>query len=216
MASLRVYWWAIWVMLTLSATIMSVVSARFLLPDPPAIGPDIMVNLSASKPVFLSHVFGGLTALLLGPWQFVGEIRNRWPRLHRWIGRSYVLAVAVSGACGFWVAWSTASGIIAALGFAAMAQIWLYVTWRGYLSARSGQFDQHRQWMVRSFAVTMAAISLRLGLCLVPVLGLRELPVYIFMSWACWIINLLLAECYLRSRKGRRAYVLKAKRMTAR
>jgi hypothetical protein len=54
--------------------------------------------------------------------------------------------------------------------------------------------------MIRSFALTAAAISLRLGLPIAPALGYDFTTGYIVMSWASWIINLAIAEIYLRCR----------------
>ncbi|MEH6631023.1 MAG: DUF2306 domain-containing protein [Halopseudomonas aestusnigri] len=194
-----------WIILMLSATAIALLSTRFLLPEPPHVGPEIMENFLAHKPAFLAHVLGSLIALLIGPWQFVKTIRGRWPTLHRWMGRTYMVAVLIGGIGGFVVAWTSISGPIAVAGFATLALLWLYVTGQGYQAARDGRYKEHREWMIRSFALTAAAITLRLGLPIAPALGYEFQTGYIALSWVCWLFNLGVAEIYLRV--GRRPSV---------
>ena len=193
-----------WMLLMLSATAIALLSTRFLLPEPPHVGPGIIDNFLANKPAFLMHVFGSLIALLIGPWQFVGTIRGRWPKLHRWLGRIYMVAVLFGGIGGFIVAWTTSSGPIAVGGFATLSVLWLYVTSKGYQTVRAGRYAEHRVWMIRSFALTAAAISLRMGLPVAPALGYEFVTGYIAMSWISWIFNLGVAELYLRA--GSKSY----------
>ncbi|MFD2206136.1 DUF2306 domain-containing protein [Kiloniella antarctica] len=194
-----------WLLLMLSATGIALLSTRFLLPDPPHVGPDIIDNFMDHKPAFLTHVLGSLIALLIGPWQFVSTIRRRWPQLHRWMGRIYMIAVLLGGIGGFIVAWTTSSGPVAVAGFALLSVIWLFVTGKGYQSVRAGRYAEHRMWMIRSFALTAAAITLRLGLPIAPAMGVEFQTGYIAMSWLSWLLNLTLAEIYLRSGRNDQA-----------
>jgi uncharacterized membrane protein len=190
--------WLAWGVIMVLATVISLMSLRFLMPDPPHVGPEIMANFKAHRPAFLAHVTGGLVALLLGPWQFVAKLRARFPKAHRWSGRVYLLAVLIGGIGGFLVAWTTVSGLMVSFGFSFLAVFWLYSSWRAYQSARAGEFTAHRRWMIRSFALTCAAITLRLGLPIAPALGYEFQTGYVILSWACWIINVAMAETYLR------------------
>ena len=52
--------------------------------------------------------------------------------------------------------------------------------------------------MIRSFALTFAAVTLRLYLPLIPLLGLSFIDGYRAVSFLCWIPNLIIAELYLR------------------
>lgn len=191
--------WIAWGVILILATIISLMSLRFLMPEPPHVGPEIMENFKAHRPAFLAHVTGGLVALLLGPWQFFPKLRARFPQLHRWSGRVYLAAVAVGGVGGFWVAWTSVSGLVVSFGFSGLALFWLYATWRAYQSARAGDFLVHREWMIRSFALTAAAITLRLGLPIAPALGFQLATGYVIMSWACWLINWAIAETYIHA-----------------
>ena len=187
-----------WLFIMLSATAISLLSLRFLLPNPPHVAPEIFVNFINHKTAFLAHITGSLTALLIGPWQFVTKLRSKLPKLHRWAGRIYMIAVLIGGIGGFIIAWSSEYGSIAVAGFALLSVVWLYITVKGYISARNLQFQAHSRWMLRSFALTAAAITLRLGLPIAPALGYEFDTGYIALSWASWLINLGIVEIYLK------------------
>ena len=55
--------------------------------------------------------------------------------------------------------------------------------------------------MVRSFAMTFAAVTLRLYLPIAPMLGYEFMPAYVAISWFCWVPNLIVAELYLSRAK---------------
>ena len=88
--------------------------------------------------------------------------------------------------------------MVASIGFASLSILWLYVTYKGYETARAKKFIDHRKWMIRSFALTAAAITLRMGLPIAPALGYDFVTGYIICAWACWLINLGIAEVYLK------------------
>jgi predicted membrane protein DUF2306 len=172
---------------------------RYWSGDPALLPYELRVNLLHNPPAFILHTsFGGL-ALLLAPWQFVGWLRRRHPRVHRWVGRLYVGCALISGVAAYPVAFGTIAGPIASAGFALMATTWLGTTLVAWRAVRQRRYAAHRRWMIRSFALALSAVTLRLAL-LVPVqLQLDFLPVYRVTSWASWLVNLLLAELWLRS-----------------
>jgi hypothetical protein len=55
-------------------------------------------------------------------------------------------------------------GLAARLGFVGLALGWLYTGLRAYLAMRARNVVSHRRWMVRDFALTFAAVTLRLWL----------------------------------------------------
>jgi hypothetical protein len=165
--------------------------------DPALLPYELRVNLLHNPPAFVLHTsFGGL-ALLLAPWQFVGSLRRRHPKVHRWVGRAYLGCVLVSGIAAYPVALGTIAGPIASAGFSLMATAWLATTFVAWRAARRRRYGAHRRWMIRSFALALSAVTLRVAL-LVPIgLQLDFLPIYRATSWASWIVNLLLAELWL-------------------
>jgi Predicted membrane protein (DUF2306) len=141
-------------------------------------------------------------ALLLGPWQFFASIRARRPVVHRWIGRSYVTLCLVGGLTGAVLAWNTSAGELARWGFLLLALTWLTVTGLAYLAVRRRDFVSHRRWMIRSFALTFAAVTLRLYIPLSAIAGLSMAFAYPLTAWAAWVPNLIVAEIWLRTHRA--------------
>ncbi|HEX7944621.1 MAG TPA: DUF2306 domain-containing protein [Phenylobacterium sp.] len=168
-------------------------------------GPQVLANLFA-RPWLLVHAAGAGTALLTVAFQFLPAIRRR-RAVHRWIGRVYGAAVIVSGSAGLALSVGTTAGPIAGLGFGLLAAIWIYVTSQGWLAARARRFDEHRRWMIRSFSLTFAAVTLRLYMPAAGIAGLDMGQAYVAIAWLAWVPNLALAELYLRREGVRREQV---------
>jgi len=175
---------------------IAIFSYRYLSPNGPLQAPNITGNPFA-KPWLVVHAAGAATALLVGGFQFIPALRrNR--TLHRWLGRIYATGCIVGGFAGFGLAFGSTAGPIAGWGFGALAMIWIYVTGQGWLTARTRRFDEHRRWMMRSFALTFAAVTLRLYMPLGDLAGLDGLQAYRAIAWVSWVPNLLAVELYLR------------------
>lgn len=142
-----------------------------------------------------THIFASALALLIGPLQFSARLRRARPALHRWLGRVYLgVAVAVGGVAGLYMSRYAFGGPVAQLGFAGLAAAWLYTGAMAYAAARQRHFLAHQRWMIRNFALTFAAVTLRLYLPPVFVFGLPFAASYALIAWLCWIPNLLVAE----------------------
>ncbi len=122
--------------------------------------------------VFTAHiVFGGL-ALLLSPVQLAARVRARIPRLHRVVGRVVLTSIVVAGAAGLVLATVNAAGPIGTAGFGALALLWVTFALLGLRAILRRDVVSHRRWMLRAFAMTYAAVTLRLWLLvLIPLLG---------------------------------------------
>jgi len=149
-------------------------------------------------PWIVVHAASAATALLLGPVQFLPAVRRRWPGVHRWTGRTYVVGCLAGGASGLVLAAGVSSGVTAGAGFGALGAVWMHATGQGWRTARARQWPEHRRWMVRSFAMTFSAITLRLYMPLAGVLGFDLMRAYPAIAWLCWVPNAVLAELYLR------------------
>ena len=175
---------------------LALVSFRYLLRvggAPPVIEGNLFI-----EPWLMVHVAGAATALLIGPWQFSSRPRTRLPTLHRWIGRIYVVSCLVGGAAGFVLALGASTGPISTLGFGSLAILWIVTTSLAWRRAVHGRFVEHRAWMIRSFALTFAAVTLRLYLPLHLLVGMHFDDAYRAISFLCWVPNLFVAELYLR------------------
>ena len=148
------------------------------------------------------HIAGGLGALLAGPWQFSGKLRARALNLHRWLGRFYLLEVALGSLAGLVMATVSEEGLPTHLGFGALAVLWFFTGLQAYRMVLRGNIAAHRQWMIRNFALTFAAVTLRNYMPLMLfVLHWPFRPTYITVSWLCWVPNLLIAEWLVRRQR---------------
>ena len=150
-----------------------------------------------------THLAGGLVALAIGPWQLNSRLRARAINWHRWMGRGYVVAVLVGGLAALPLAARSQAGLVAHIGFGLLAILWLTATALAYFRIRAGDRVSHREWMIRSYSLTLAAVTLRVYLPLSQVAGIPFADAYQAIAWICWMPNLVMAEwVVLRRRTG--------------
>jgi hypothetical protein len=153
----------------------------------------------------IAHIAGGSVALLVGPLQlWLGETRSKlaW---HRTLGTLYLLGVGAGVAGAYYLALTTPLGWIFGAGLLGLAVAWSITTAMAYLAIRRRLIDQHREWMIRSYVVTLAFVVFRALVALLSILGVGSLPDRLALaSWACWAVPLVLLEPCLQWRKLRR------------
>ncbi len=149
---------------------------------------------------FYTHTGFGAIALFTGGWQFLTRLRNRNLQLHRNAGKLYVVSVLLSSIAGFAIALHATGGLVPVVGFSTLALMWLATDIQAYRTIRQGNVVAHQQWMTRNYALTFAAVTLRLWLPLLQFgMGLTFLTAYSIVAWLCWIPNLLVAEWIVRN-----------------
>jgi uncharacterized membrane protein len=188
--------WSGWSTLVLLALGVSGYTLWLLLADP---RPSFVVALFDRSPLAaMVHLVCSPVALLTGALQINRVIRTRYEMLHRWLGRLYVLAAVLGGASGLALAFGSFAGPVTHWGFGLMAVLWLVTTGWGFGAIRSGARDTHRDWMIRSYAITLGAITLRLYIPISQIAGIPFEDAYRAIAWLCWVPNLLLAEWLIR------------------
>ena len=186
----------LWIM-AVSAVGVALVSYRYLVPGAPGAAPPILANRFTHLGALTVHAGLAATALLLGPFQFFPGLRARHRALHRRMGTVYVLSCIIGGVAGFVLAFGTTAGPVAAAGFGLLAITWVYVTGQAWRTAKARDFAAHRQWMIRSFALTLGAVTLRIYLPLAMGAGLSYATAYPAIAWLAWVPNLIVAQLYL-------------------
>ena len=147
----------------------------------------------------LIHIVPGMIALLSGPVQFLHRIRHWAPVLHRLTGWLYITAVATSLIGASRIITHSHGGPSTATGLGTLGVIWGIATLVGLIFILRRDPASHRRWMVRSYAATAAAVSLRFQLqFLIGLIGLDFDRAYVFVAWTSWLPILLLAEIWLR------------------
>jgi len=197
-----------WVILFLLCVDIVVVVSRYLTFDPEA-------YFAEQRDVYLRvefflgvHVLSGILALLVGPFQFVGRIRRRFLRVHRFLGAVYIASATALGMTGLVLAPTAYTGLVAVLGFTFLDVAMLFTTWTAVRMVVARRIGEHRRWMIRSFSLILAGVMLRLMTFAHAVLtgaGLTDMTfetAYAGISWLCWVPNLLVALWVTRRPTG--------------
>ena len=165
--------------------------------------PEMRATYALYPAAIYAHIFGSAVALIIGPFQFWTRLRNERPRLHRWLGRCYLLlGVGIGGSAGLFMAFHAYGGMPARLGFGILAVLWLYTGYRAWRAIRARDITSHRRWMVRNFALTFAAVMLRLYLPAAMASGMAFELAYPVVAWLCWVPNLWVAERFVIDRQN--------------
>ena len=146
----------IWISLGLTTLFVFITSEVLLITGYPMYHA-YRLQVIADRHLLIPHTLCGLIALLSGPIQFSARLRRRYLGVHRVLGRTYVVSVFIGAATGV----ALATGRPGFPGTSMQAAAWIVCTTAAFLTARNRQIIQHRQWMVRSYAVTFTFVSSR-------------------------------------------------------
>jgi uncharacterized membrane protein len=160
--------------------------------------PNVFANRFAGIGALAVHASLAATALFLGAFQLFPGIRARWPAWHRRAGTVYVIACLGGGGAGLLLALGATSGPIATAGFGLLAITWMGCTANAWRYARARNFVRHRRWMLRSYALSFAAVTLRIYLPIAIISHLDVAAAYRAIAFLCWVPNLALMELWLR------------------
>jgi len=146
----------LWILLGLTALFVFITSEVMLITDYPMYHA-YRLQVIADRHLLIPHTICGTLALLIGPINFSSRIRQRHLQLHRVLGRIYVVSVFVGSFTGI----ALARGRPGLPGTSMQAAAWMICTTAAVILARNRQIVQHRQWMMRSYAVTFTFVSSR-------------------------------------------------------
>jgi Predicted membrane protein (DUF2306) len=193
-----------WVIMTLLALMTIAFVAHYLAFNPNSYFPEQRDVYMRREFVLGVHVLCGMLALAVGPFQFVARIRRRFVRVHRSLGAAYIAGCTGLGLSGLILATTSYPSWITSLGFGSLAVSMLFTTWTALRMILARRIADHRRWMIRSFSLIFAAVSLRI---MTPLYGLLSgaglvsfsfATAYTWISWLCWVPNLLIAVWFTR------------------
>jgi len=144
------------------------------------------------------HIAGGVIALSVGIVQLWLGLTSRIARLHRGLGKLYVGTILIGSIGGFYLALTIHGNPPYAAGLFTLCVAWVITTCMAVLAIRRRDVHQHREWMMRSYAVTFAFVTFRFGVDALTSQGLPAGDAQGIMAWACWAVPLLLLEPLLQ------------------
>jgi len=154
------------------------------------------IHITHWKIAFFIHVFTSMFVLVAGFSQFSRRIMQKWTSIHRWMGRAYVWNILfVTGPASLVMAFYANGGWTSRAAFICLAFLWLIFTGKAWQTAHKGDYKAHRNWMYRSYALTLSALTLRAWKwVIVLMLAPPPMEVYRVVAWLGFLPNLLLAE----------------------
>ncbi|MEO6049711.1 MAG: DUF2306 domain-containing protein [Pyrinomonadaceae bacterium] len=163
------------------------------------------IDIDHWRIAFFVHVYMSIWALLAGLTQFSSTIRDYYPKLHRLFGYLYVADVLlITGPAGLLMGFYANGGIPSKISFITLAVLWLFFTAMALVKARNGDYVSHGNFMMRSYALTLSAVTLRAWKwSLTNSFELPPMDVYRAVAWLGWVPNLAIAE-FLIWRHSRR------------
>ncbi|MGE8205885.1 DUF2306 domain-containing protein [Heyndrickxia sp. NPDC080065] len=147
------------------------------------------------------HIFLAIISLLTGPLGVIKRIRVKSLKFHRWSGRLYVLSIILNFIPGVYVSFFATGGFLSTIGFLILDTLWIGTTILGYLNIKKQNVILHSQWMIRSFFLCFANMTIYIIVALAyKVLNFPYGTSYTIAVWLCWILNLLIAELMIRKK----------------
>ena len=168
--------------------------------------PDRVLQKSDFQWAFYVHISSSLVVLLAGVWQFWPKLHQKNVRLHRFLGKIYILTIlALAAPSGLVLGIYANAGLPAKTAFVLQSIVWWVITLLAWREIKLQRWLPHTNMMIRSFAVTLAAMSLRSESYLMYYfLGTKPIETYVTVTWLSWVGNLLIAEVLIYMGLGRR------------
>jgi uncharacterized membrane protein len=161
------------------------------------------IHIRPWKVAFYIHVFSSLLTLAAGFTQFSSELLARHRCIHRLIGRIYVWAIlAVNFPAGLIMAICANGGAPSKIAFLLLDGLWFWFTLKAVIEVRRGRIALHRDYMIRSYALTFSAVTLRTWrIVFTTFTDLDPATIYMLDAWMGFMPNLLFVEWWIRRRR---------------
>jgi uncharacterized membrane protein len=145
---------------------------------------------------FYTHVFSSILVLLAGFTQFSQSFHKKYRSLHKKLGYVYVINILmVTGPSSLLMGFYANGGLTSRIAFVLLSILWMYFTAMALYKAIKKDFNAHRIFMIRSFALTLSAITLRIWkVILAATIDIGPMDRYRIIAWLGWVLNLIIAE----------------------
>ena len=158
------------------------------------------IDIDHWRIAFFVHVYASMWALLAGFTQFSTHLQSFYPRVHRAFGYVYVTNVLlITGPAALLMSFYANGGLPSKIAFGTLAIGWITFTALALVKAKNGDFVAHRNFMMRSYALTLSALTLRAWkYAITNSVELPPMDVYRAVAWLGWVPNILIAELLIR------------------
>jgi len=198
----RVGWWLFFLVCALYASYALYMGVVEILHQ---LGLVTDASLRAVPIVFVIHALAGGIILVSGPLQFNRRLKDQRTGLHRVLGRTYVVTIWLASISGLWSAVFFEVTPAARISFGLLSILWFGSTTTALLRIVSRDVAAHREWMIRSFSLSLFFVSFSFwvpGLAGTSLPESVSYPLAVFLSWS---LNLTAAELWIRHTRSRRS-----------
>jgi uncharacterized membrane protein len=157
---------------------------------------DEVLASSVYMKAFYVHISSSVLAIFVGVFQFSSYLYHQKPNFHRLLGKIYVFSILILAApSGLMISIHANGGLSSKVGFVIQSVLWFLTTLLALISIKKGDFQAHIKWTIRSYALTIAAMSLRTeSYLMMYFLETRPIETYATVTWLSWVGNLIVAE----------------------
>ena len=173
------------------------------------------IDIDHWRIAFFIHIYASMWVLLAGFTQFSKKLLKNNPGLHRTLGYIYVMDVLlITGPAGLVMGFYANGGLTSRFAFVSLALLWIFFTAMALMKAKQKDFKSHRNYMIRSYALTLSALTLRAWKYgITNTIHVPPMDVYRVVAWLGWVINILIAEYIIfRFKKARTKKISLSKR----
>ena len=98
---------------------------------------------------------------------------------------------------GGYLAWYAMGGFANQLGFMCLNVLWFYSALMAFITIKKSNVESHKNWMTYSYALTFAAVTLRIFWPLWEFgIGIPNEEAYAAIAWFCRVPNLIFAQFF--------------------
>lgn len=153
------------------------------------------IKLKHYQIAFFTHVYISVFTLFFGSFQFSNFIRSKYTRFHKYVGYLYVVSILLfASPTGFIMGYYANGGVFSQISFCLLSVLWFYFTLQAMLKIKRNDWIGHKKFMMRSYALTLSAITLRLfKYVIVSLFELPPMDTYKIVAWS-WVVNLIFVE----------------------
>lgn len=185
--------------MVLSAITVAALNLRFIWFDIHGLFHRALDHLGKQDFELYLHLYTAPMLLVGGSVLIHPKLRQRLPAVHRWAGRTYIVTVLVTSIATLRLSLNETEGPMTVFGFATLSILWFITAAFAWLRAAQGRYTDHRDWMIRNYALTFTNVSFRGELHLLLWLGMDFDTIYEPLRTLQFIPNLLVAEFLIQT-----------------
>lgn len=163
---------------------------------PGTLAPPLKPSFDSNTVAIIAHAVFSSIAIVSGVIQLRRSFRVKYPKVNIRLRYMYFVSVFFGSVTGFYLAFFAYAGFANVVGFSLLAILWLYTTYKAFIFQKHDNMPSFRIWIVRSYALTFAAVTLRIymGLFFL-IFGYKQFEYfYATLGFLCWVPNLLFIE----------------------